>query len=159
MLAGLAVLVVIAAVWGWGAATEPFPEKRDPPVCVATPVSAGDKVFPGQVVVSVYNASERNGLAARTMGLFTDAGFGEGDTGNAPRDARVEVATIWTSSPTSPDVRLVASRLGRQTEVVRRAGRGVGVTVLVGDDFGDLVKGPGRVVVEKDTTICSPPVE
>lgn len=159
VLAGLAVLLVLAALWGWGAVTEPFPGKSDPPKCVATPVAAGDKVFPGQVTVSVFNASERNGLAGRTMGLFTDAGFGEGDTGNAARDAEVGVAAIWTETPTSPDVLLVASRLGPDVEIVRREGRGVGVMVLVGDDFGDLVKGQRAVVAEEDARICSPPVE
>lgn len=159
VLAGLAVLVALAAVWGWGAVTEPFPGKTDPPTCVATPVTAGDKVFPGQVVVSVFNASERNGLAGRTMDLFTDDGFIEGDTGNAARNADVDVAAIWTETPTNPDVRLVASRLGPDVEIVRRPGRAVGVMVLVGDDFGDLVKGQRQVVAEEDTRICSPPVD
>ena len=159
VLAGLGALLLIAAVWGWGAVTEPFPGKSDPPKCVATPVAAGDKVFPAQVTVSVYNASDRNGLAGRTMDLFTAAGFGEGDTGNAARDAEIGVAAIWTETPTSPDVLLVANRLGPDVEIVRREGRGVGVMVLVGDGFEDLVKGKRRVVADEDTRICSPPVE
>lgn len=159
VLAGLLVLLVLAAAWGWHATTAPFPGKADAPRCVATPVAAGDKVFPPQVVVSVYNASERNGLAGRTMDLFVEAGFGEGDTGNATRDPDLKTAAIWTDTPTSPDVLLVASRLGPDVEIVRRDGRGIGVTVLVGDDFEALVKGERRVVAEDDARVCSPPVD
>ncbi len=159
VLAGLGVLLLIAAAWGWRAATEPFPGKSEAPRCVATPVAAGDKVFPAQVLVSVYNASERNGLAGRTMDFFVEAGFGEGDTGNATKDSEVATAAIWTDTPTSPDVLLVASRLGPEVEIVRRDGRGIGVTVLVGDEFEALVKGDRRVVAEDDARICSPPVD
>ncbi len=159
VLAGLGVLLLLAALWGWRAATEPFPGKADAPRCVDTPVAVGDKVFPAQVMVSVYNASERNGLAGRTMDLFADAGFGEGDTGNATGDSDVTTAVVWTETPTNPDVLLVASRLGPDVEIVRREGRGIGVTVLVGDDFEALVKGNRRIVAEADTSICSPPLD
>ena len=121
-LVGLAVLVVLGGLWGWSALTQPFPGKTTPPKCVATIVQPGEKVFPAQVTVSVFNASGRDGLASRTMAEFVDAGFGEGDTGNAPADARVVRAAIWAPTPTSPDVRLVASRLGPATRVVRQGG-------------------------------------
>ena len=159
VLAGLGGVLLLAALWGWQAATEPFPGKTEAPRCVATPVASGEKVFPAQVLVSVYNASDRNGLAGRTMNLFADAGFGEGDTGNAPADNEVGTAAIWTESPNSPDVLLVASHLGPDVEIVRREGRGIGVTVLVGDEFDALVKGDRRVVAEDDARICSPPVD
>jgi hypothetical protein len=157
-LAGLAVLVVLGGLWGWSALTQPFPGKTTPPKCVATIVQPGEKVFPGQVTVSVFNASGRNRLASRTMSEFTNAGFGEGDTGNAPRVADVARAAIWSSTPASPDVRLVASRLGPATRVVRRDGPGVGVTVLVGDAYTQLVKGPPSVQARNEAEICSPPV-
>ena len=158
VLGGLCVLLVIVGLWGFNAATEPFPGKTDAPKCVATPVSEGDKVFPAQVTVSVYNASQRNGLASRTMGLFRDAGFNAGDTGNAPKDTEVDVAAIWTDQPDNPAVRLVASRLGPEVRIEERDGRGAGVMVLVGDRFEALAKGVKRVVAEQDTRICSPPV-
>jgi len=158
VLAGLGVLLLLAALWGWRAATEPFPGKAETRRCVTTPVAAGAKVFPAQVLVSIYNASERNGLAGQTMDLFVDAGFAEGDSGNAPADSEVGTAAIWTDTPTSPDVLLVASRLGPEVEIVRREGRGIGVMVLVGDGFSELVKGDRRVVAEDDGRICSPPV-
>jgi hypothetical protein len=157
-LLGLAALVVLGGLWGWSALTQPFPGKTTPPKCLATIVQPGEKVFPGQVTVSVFNASGREGLASRTMSEFADAGFGEGDTGNAPPDARVVRAAIWASAPSSPDVRLVATRLGPTTRVVRREAPGVGVTVLVGDRYATLVKGPPSVQARQEAEICSPPV-
>lgn len=159
-----ATLVVLGAVlffgviWGWSAVTEPFPEKIDLPVCEATPVAKGDKIFPTQVVVSVYNAGDRLGLAGTTMRKFEDGGFREGDSGNAPKSAQVPIVQIWASEPRNPAVRLVESRLGAAHKVVKKDGPGAGVTVIVGDGFRKLLKGPRFVVARKNTTICSPPV-
>lgn len=159
LLAGLALLVVLAAWWGWSAMTQPFPGPTTPPKCVTTTVSPGEKVFPGQVTVSVLNASDRDGLAGVTLAAFSDAGFGEGDTGNAPDSAKVVRAAIWTPTPASPDVLLVRSRLGPTTRVVRREAPGtVGVTVVVGDQFTELVKGQRSVRAKRSSEICSPPV-
>jgi hypothetical protein len=158
VLGGLAALLVVMGLWGWHTATAPFPGKSDPPVCVTTSVDKGDKVFPEQVTVSVYNASDRNGLAGQTLDLFAADGFNKGVTGNASRDTHVQHAAIWTKTPDSPDVRLVASRLGHGVDVVRKQGRGFGVTVIVGDDFDVLVRGKKSMRAAEDSEICSPPV-
>ena len=158
VLGGLCLLLLGAAVWGFNAATKPFPGRTEVPTCVDTPVAKGERVFPPMVTVSVYNASDRTGLAVRTMGLLEDAGFHAGDTGDAPKGTEVGVAAIWTREPDSPAVRLLAGYLGRQVPVVDRGGRGAGITVVVGGRFGDLAKGARHVKAEDDTTICSPPV-
>jgi hypothetical protein len=158
VLLGLALLVGLGALWGWSAMTEPFPGKTTPPKCVSTIVPAGKKVFPGQVTVSVLNASGREGLASQTLDAFADAGFGEGDTGNAPRNAKVTRAVVWAPTPAGPDVRLVASRLGPGTKVVDRDAPGAGVTVVLGDGFDKLVKGRPSVKAAQEAEICSPPV-
>lgn len=154
----LCVVLAVAAVWGWTATTKPLPGKVDSPICVDTSVAAGDKVFPEQVTVSVYNAGEREGLAGRTMQLLTDTGFAEGNSGNAT-DAKVTDVAIWTDQPDNPDVLLVASWLGADVEIDDHKGLGAGVTVIVGDDFTDLVKGRRAVTADADAQICSPPVE
>jgi hypothetical protein len=154
----LAVVLAIAALWGWSAATDPLPGKVDTPVCVDRAVEAGTKVFPEDVTVSVYNAGTREGLAGRTMQLFDDAGFAQGKSGNAQTRERVARAEIWTLEPRSPAVRLVASRLGPGVEIERREPPGVGVSVLVGDGFTDLAQGRRAVTAAADVTICSPPI-
>jgi hypothetical protein len=155
----LLVLLAVAAVWGWSAATEPLPGKVDTPICVQRSVKAGTKVFPQDVAVSVYNASTRDGLAGRTMKLFTDAGFVKGSSGNVSARPPVSTSAIWTADPGSPAVRLVASRLGKGVRVVRRDAPGVGVAVVVGQGFTKLVPGKRAVVAADDAEICSPPVE
>ncbi len=156
-LLGLSVLLAAAAVWGWNAMMRPLPAKVDSAVCVSTPVNTGDKVYPQQVAVSVYNAGTREGLAGRTMQLLTAKGFVQGQSGNAA-SARVATVAIWTTRPEDPDVQLVASYLGEATQIERRDGPGVGVTVVVGDKFRTLAQGRPAVVAAKDATICSPQV-
>ena len=141
----LVAMLAAGAFIGWRALFAPLPGDSDAATgnregC-AEGVSRGDTVRTRDVTVSVYNASNRDRLASRTMAEFVNAGFVEGETGNAPEDARVPRAKIWARSLSSPDVRLVKSRLGPATPVVRRNGPGIGVTVLVGDRYTSLVKG------------------
>jgi hypothetical protein len=157
-LAVLCTLLAIAAAWGWDAATDPFPGKAEALTCVDQKVERGEKVYPDQVVVSVFNAGDREGLAGRTMGLLVDEGFREGDSGNAPAKAKVATAEIWTKDVKSPAVALVASRLGADAKIVRRRASGSGVVVVVGDGFKRLAKGRQLVVAKQDAEICSPPV-
>lgn len=156
----LLLMLAAGAVWGWTAVTAPFPEPTDPPLCTDRTVAKGEKVYPDQVVVSVFNAGTRSGLADRTQQLLVDLGFVAGATDNAPREARVDTAEIWTSDKSSPAVRLVRSYFGgKQTKVKRVAGAqlGPGVVVLVGDSFTDLAKGRDGVKAKTTTVICSPP--
>ena len=156
-LAALGLLLLLAAAWGWNAATEPLPAKVDTPLCTTQSVAKGDKVFPQDVTVSVYNAGTREGLAGRVMQELTDDGFAEGQVGDT-RSGKVQNVEIWTTEPTNPAVLLVASHLGDGVEVQRRDGVGVGVTVVVGDDFTKVVKGERSQVAADDAQICSPPV-
>ena len=155
-LAVLGAMLIAAAVWGWSATTEPLPGKVDQAVCVDTDVSAGEKLYPQQVTVSVYNASNRSGLAGRTMRAFQDRGFSAGSVGDVAR-AKVRRAAIWTTEPSSPAVQLVAAQF-RNADISRRDGLGPGVTVVLGDEFGSLVKGAPSIEIGEDATICSPPV-
>ncbi len=156
-IAVLGVILFVGAAWGWSSLTEPFPEAADPPTCVDRPIARGEKVYPDQVVVSVFNAGNREGLAGRTMQLLGEQGFGAGDSGNAPVGTRVAKVEIWTKDPRNPAVRLVASRFGPDTEVVRRSAAGAGVFVVVGDAFQKLVAGRKAVRALDDVEVCGPP--
>lgn len=154
----LGLLLVVSAVWGWSAVTEPFPGKAEAPTCVLTDIEEGEKVFPEQVTVSVLNAGTREGLAGRIMTLLEDQGFHAGDRANAPRDADVRRVQIWAEDPKNPAVRLVRSRLGGKVRVFGRDSSAAGVVVVVGDRFRQLVQGPRSVVARADARICSPSV-
>jgi hypothetical protein len=155
----LALLLLLGVLWGWRAATEPFEEAEELPVCSPTAVTAGTKVYPDQVTVSVANAGTREGLAGRTMSLFLEGGFGRGGISNAPDGTRVSFAEIWTDDPTSPAVRLVKSHLGKRAKVVRQDSGLPGVNVIVGDDFVKLAAGREWARSPEDSEICSPPAE
>ena len=95
--ATLAVLGSILAIWllyGYSQVTQPFPGRVAAPICSDVPVAAGERVRPGDVTISVLNAGTREGLAGRTMQLFVDAGFGRGDSDNAPEGTEVTLAQV-----------------------------------------------------------------
>lgn len=152
----LALVLVLAGVWGWSNVSKPFPKAASPPVCVDTEVAKGDRVTRGEVTVSVYNAGTRVGLAGLTMDLLVDAGFAEGSEGNAPGGRKVARAEIWTQQPRSPAVRLVARHFPA-VEVVRREAVGPGVMVVVGDGFENLRPGKRGLKAKQATTVCGPP--
>lgn len=161
----LATLVVLAVIflggvaWAWSQVTDPFPEPAEASLCTETEVTAGDQVRPGQVLVSVLNASERVGLASETMDDLVEAGFGQGERGNIQvAGSKTMSVQIWTSDKSNPAVRLVASRMGRGVEVVEQAAEQPGVVVVVGERFKGLRKGRPQVKAQEDTTICVPAV-
>jgi hypothetical protein len=153
----LAVLMILGITWGWSSMMSPFPHTGKDPTCVRTTLPAGQRVAAPDVTVSVFNASQRVGLAERTMSSFEDQGFGSGRVGNAPKGTRVFYAQVWTRHPRDPAVRLVLSRLGPHASVTRHAPKGPGVTVLVGAKFNKLVAGRSSVRVTRSTRVCSPP--
>jgi hypothetical protein len=156
-LAVLAVLVFVGVTWGWSALRQPFPHKTTTKACYPTTLEPGDRVSPPKVTVSVLNASERGGLAERTMSAFEDQGFGAGIVGNAPKNTVVHFAQIWAQNRQDPAVQLVSSRLGPQAAIVAKKHVGPGITVVIGAQFEKLVQGKESTKVTKPTTICSPP--
>ncbi|WP_426242978.1 LytR C-terminal domain-containing protein [Nocardioides sp. LHG3406-4] len=152
----LGLILVLATAWGWKAATEPLPERADPPLCVPTPVKAGESVVREQVAVSVYNASTHNGLAGSTMDLLEERGFVGADTGNAPEGTVVSGVQVWSDDPENPAAQLVAQQFKR-AQILPGASLGRGVTVVVGDSFKKLGKDVDTVTSAAAATICSPP--
>lgn len=161
----LVVLVLICLVmgaWGFKTLSRGFPESpistSSGPYCVDRAVAAGDRVYPQDVMVSVYNAGSRAGGANRVMGGLVDLGFARGLTGNVDSDVRT--VEVWADDPDNPAVRLVALQFGRRTKVsTGHPEMGQGVVVVVGEQFRG---GRGRVKHVKaaaDSTICSPPLD
>jgi LytR cell envelope-related transcriptional attenuator len=156
-LAVLGVLLLFGLTWGWSAMTKPFPQRSASEPCNPVDYVRGQRISPPLVMVNVYNASDRTGLAERTMASFEGQGFGPGSVGNAPKGQDVTYAEVWAKDPSRPDVKLVASRLGPRATVVRRGGGTKGVVVVVGEKFHKLVPGKPSVKVTEDVTLCSPP--
>lgn len=148
----LALLMLVAAVWGWAALTEPFPQDEPVAICEDTTVSAGSEVSRDQVVVSVFNGSKRSGLAGATSAQLVERGFVAGDVGDAPTPT--VTTEIWASDPTNPAVALVQQQF-KKAKVVTGEELGVGVVVVVGEKFKTLKKKQVEsVVAEADATFC-----
>src|SRR4051794_3948952 len=159
-LAALAVLTVLGVTWGWAQVLKPFPGKVDAPICVDTSYQAGDELAVQDVTVSVFNASKREGLAARTLQELENAGFAAGQVGNAPKGtALTGPAEIWVQDSDNPAAKLLRARVGRVPIVEHPENGAAGITLVVGDRYGQLRKGPDSVLLDAAAVVCSPPVE
>jgi hypothetical protein len=158
-LAVLGVLLLAGAAWGYTQVTKPLPGKVELPACVDTDYAAGEDVGPGDVTVSILNASGREGLAGRTLQLFEDAGFPAGQISNAPEGTQVARAEIWVTSRDNPAIPLVRSRVGKAPIREMATVPTLGITVVVGDGFEQLKDGLPTVTLEADATLCSPPTQ
>lgn len=153
----LALIFVIGALWGWHAATKPFPGKAAAaPVCEDISVARGETVQTGQVLVNVLNAGNQSGLAQRTQAGLVDLGFASGELGNATGVPHDLGAQVWTEHPKSPAALLVASYLGKHVKIVRRDSGYLGITVVVGDGFGRVHRGKPSIKATSATTVCEP---
>ncbi|MCF6378087.1 LytR C-terminal domain-containing protein [Nocardioides KLBMP 9356] len=151
-LAVLAVLVLVAAAWGWSALTAPFPQEDPVAICEDIDVAAGGEVRRDEVVVSVFNGSRRSGLAGSTMAELTERGFVEGQVGDSPQPAKT--TQIWSSEPTNPAVLLVQQQF-RRADIVPGDSLGDGITVVVGEKFKSLKKKQVEsVTAESAATYC-----
>jgi hypothetical protein len=151
----LIALLVVAGVWGWQAATKPFPSSEPAPLCTDVTVLTGTQVFRDQVAVSVYNGSDRSGLASATMEQLEERGFVGADSGNAP--AKVDGVEIWSDEPRNAAVRLVARQF-KGARIVSGEQLGRGVVVVVGESFKSLRKKEVEsVTAVESSTFCSPP--
>ena len=109
------------------------------------------------MVVSVFNAGTRAGLADETMGALTNRGFDKGSVGNAPADSGVKVAQIWTTRRQDAAARLVAQQFGPAIKVkIKKVDLGPGVDVVVGNDFRKLATARRFTVVRSTQTACLP---
>ena len=116
----LAVLFVASVAWAWSQVTDPFPEPLEVAKCTDQPVQVGERIRPQQVLVSVLNGSERNGLAGDTMDKLAGFGFGEGDKATLGPATASAAAVVWGKAD-DPAVRLVASYLGNDVKIVDQA--------------------------------------
>jgi len=154
------LLIVLAgmAVYGFKSALAPLPggEASDDPTCSGTEKEVQKFLKRSEVQVSVYNAGTREGLAGQTLEKVEAAGFRGGNSGNAPGNADVRRAVVWTTEPNDMSARLVALAFGPGTRVeVTETDLGPGVDVLVGNRFKGLnKKAPQRIRLPRPIETC-----
>jgi LytR cell envelope-related transcriptional attenuator len=125
--------------------------QRTKPVCHRTKGA----ITAGKVRVSVFNASDRAGLAAETLNELTDRGFQLGQVGDAPK-AKLKFVQVWARTANDAAAKLVALQFGPDTVVKKGPNLGVGVDVVVGPDFQGLASdAPTSIIPDGSQRVCS----
>lgn len=163
-LAVLVVVCVVGLLLGLRALTADLPDdplvESGPASCLEREVTAGEKVFPADVLVNVFNGGSRSGVAGSTLGKLVERGFVRGTTDNAEGAEDVRFVQIWADDPDNPAVQLVARQFGPSTKIsTGHPSLAEGVVVVVGSDFETLGRKVPSVTATKDTTICSPQLQ
>lgn len=154
-------ILVVGAVVGVRSLFAPLPsdesgEVAAPAASGCNPdLRAGERVRSKEVAVSVYNASNRGGLAERTRNQLEKRGFLPGEVGNAPAGLDVQSVRVLAPSRKDPAARLVARQFGGKRLIqVTDENYGPGVDVVVGSDFDGLVDARKRIKAKVDGSGC-----
>ncbi len=146
----LLAFVGFAAKWGLERAREEIPDQPRLPCVVQT---VGPKLKPSHVVVYVYNATDRNGLAKRAGQVLLADGFKVLRRVNA--EEKIEKTTIVGVEENSPEVVLVRSYLPK-AKFVADGRPDHSVDLLLGEDFKEFNSKPMKSVPLPDETACLP---
>lgn len=159
-LTALVAVLVIFAVVGFNQLFAPIDDSGTTitaPTCTPQQVEAGGRIRATDVTVSVFNASDRSGLANETLSDLGERGFRLGDAGNAPDGIDVRYVQVWTTEKGDTSAKLVARQFGAGTVVRVGDDLGAGVDVVVGQDFKGLVDGAPRSLRSRGTQeVCVP---
>ena len=137
---------------------KPLPEAEDLPLCEDEPGRGRPEGLPrpgdGQRLQRqlTHRARRPHGPAVPRRGLRRGPGRQRAAGYDGHRTPRSGPA-----DPQSPAVRLVKSFLGPHATVVEGEQLGLGVVVVVGEDFEELVQGKKSATTQQAGFICSPP--
>ncbi len=129
------------------------------PTCEDRTVAEGEKLTSNLVTVNVYNASQRAGLANRVGINLQRRGFLAGTVANSTSEVKPGSVAILTDDRDDPRVKLVAQQFGDVEFAEPDINAPEGVTVIVGDDYKDLVEAPRDIESDRTITACVPTVE
>jgi hypothetical protein len=130
------------------------------PTCEDRTIERGDKLTSNLVAVNVYIASQRAGLANRVAINLQRRGFLSGTVANSTSEVKPGTAAILTNDRNNPRVKLVAAQFDGVEFAEPDVNVPSGITVIVGDDYQDLVEGaPREIESDRPITVCVPIVD
>jgi hypothetical protein len=130
------------------------------PTCEDRTVAQGEKLTSNLVTVNVYNASQRAGLANRVGINLQRRGFLAGTVANSTSEVKPGGVAILTDDRDDPRVKLVAEQFDDVEFAEPDISVPEGVTVIVGDDYQELVKdAPREIESDRAISVCVPTVE
>lgn len=160
----LVLLVVLlgAAYYGWKTIISPATDDKDDPVAEQPRCDETQEFTKGQIIkapdiiVNVYNAGSRSGLATETLDFLDGRGFESGVSDNAPSNVEATNVTIVTAAKNSPPVMLVAQQFKGKVVFAKGKDLAPGIDVIVGDDFEGINQAAKKTLrVNRDVTTCT----
>ncbi|MFI5429272.1 LytR C-terminal domain-containing protein [Aeromicrobium sp. UC242_57] len=126
--------------------------------CQASVVASGTALDSNAVVINVFNASARSGLANRVRIDLQANGFRGGEIGNSTSVTKPRRVAILTNDRKDPRVRLVAAQFRDKVQYAKPdLTVDEGITVIVGDKYSGLKKSPKTSLrTDRDISICTP---
>lgn len=97
---------------------------------------------PGNTTVNVYNATSKNGLAARTATELRRRGFLVGEVSNDTSDRKVPAAEVRFGPAGKGHAQLVVPLGGKGTTQLQDKREGTTVDLVLGAAFSKLAAGP-----------------
>jgi hypothetical protein len=102
-----------------------------------------DELVPQQVTVNVYNATNREGLAAKTAKELEERGFGVAEVANDPTDNDTPKVAEFRYGPDGrASVRYLRTYLQEGTDLRRDKRDGTTIDLVLGSDFNGLTPAP-----------------
>jgi len=129
------------------------------PACEVRQIAQGEELSSNLVMVHVYNASKRAGLANRVKINLERRGFLGGVAQNNPGKLTPKNVAVLTDDPQDPRVRLVAAQF--KGKVARRPAdfpTEDGITVLIGSDYQGLKKANTKLKANRALEVCVPAI-
>ncbi|MGI9085016.1 MAG: LytR C-terminal domain-containing protein [Aeromicrobium sp.] len=156
---GAVVLFAVGLFVGFKLLTASADTFEAAPTCENRTVAEGEKLTSNLVTVNVYNASQRSGLANRVSINLQRRGFQSGTVANSTSEIKPDAIAVLTDDRDDPRVKLVAQQFKDVEYSEPDIDVTEGVTVIVGDDYKDLVKAPQEVESDRSITVCVPTVD
>lgn len=152
----LIVLVVGGALFSWNKVTgdEPSTSPQTGPTCL--PAQAKGAPKPTSITLNVYNATSRNGLAAKVAAQMSDRGFKVSDVANDPENQSIDgPAQIRANADQQAAVSVVMGHIPGAEFVVDDRSTG-SVDLVVGDSFKKLANPNQATPVSAKLPTCEP---
>jgi hypothetical protein len=162
----LVLLIVLlgAAFYGWQTIISPATEDdqtttphKKPKCDDVQQFTKGQLIRAHDIVVNVYNAGTRTGLATETLDDLSKRGFEAGAADNAPGTVSAANVTVLTAAKQpSPQEKLVAMQFKGDVKFTQGPTLDPGIDVIVGNDFDAVDKKADRSLrLKKDVSTCA----
>ncbi len=160
VILGAAIVFVAGTAVGIGLAFSGPEATDDEPTCEVRAIAEGEVLSSNLLMVHVYNASKRAGLANRVKINLERRGFLGGVAQNNPGELSPRNVAVLTDDPQDPRVRLVARQFKGKVQMVEADfATEDGISVLIGPNYSGLKKAPTKTRVKREVTVCVPSID